>query len=47
MSFLVTSPMAIYQLTRLQQEIVKPLKLQQNLYRGYTASQAYQNNSDW
>lgn len=47
MRFLVTSPMTVYQLTRLQQEIVKPLKLQQDLYNGYMASPACQNNSYW
>lgn len=47
MSFLVTSPMAVYQLTRLQQEIVKPLKTQQDLYYGYKASPTSQNNRHW
>lgn len=43
MSFLVTSPMAVYQLTRLQHEIVKPLKLQYDLYNSY---QNYRNFRD-
>lgn len=47
MSFSVTSPMAVYQLTRLQEHIVKPLTLQEDLYNGYTASPACRNHFHW